>query len=45
LLGWVKDDAEFIANKIDAEAPAGVAADGAWHADATDALSGSRANR
>lgn len=37
LLGWVKDDAEFIANKIDAEAPAGVAADGGWHADATDA--------
>lgn len=37
LIGWVKDDAEFIANKIDALAPAGVAADGAWHPDATDA--------
>ncbi len=37
LLGWVKDDAEFIANTIDAEAPAAVVADGGWHADATDA--------
>lgn len=37
LLGWVKDDAEFIANKIDALAPAAVAADGGRHADATDA--------
>jgi putative flavoprotein involved in K+ transport len=37
LLGWVKDDAEFIANKIDAMAPAAIAADGGWHADATDA--------
>jgi putative flavoprotein involved in K+ transport len=37
LLGWVKDDAEFIANKIDALAPAAAAADGGRHADATDA--------
>jgi len=37
LLGWVKDDAEFIANKIDATAPAEVAAAGGQHADATDA--------
>jgi putative flavoprotein involved in K+ transport len=37
LLGWVKDDAEFIANEIDAKAPAGVPADGRSHPGATDA--------
>ncbi len=37
LLGWVKDDAEFIANEIDARAPAGVVADGRSHPDDTDA--------
>jgi putative flavoprotein involved in K+ transport len=37
LLGWVKDDAEFIANEIDTKAPAGVPADGRSHPDATDA--------
>ena len=37
LLGWVKDDAEFIANKIDAKAPAAIAADGGWHTHAPDA--------
>jgi putative flavoprotein involved in K+ transport len=37
LLGWVKDDAEFIATKIDATAPAQIAAAAGQHADATDA--------
>jgi putative flavoprotein involved in K+ transport len=37
LLGWVKDDAEFIANKIDATAPAQVAAASGRHANDTQA--------
>jgi putative flavoprotein involved in K+ transport len=37
LLGWVGDDAEFIANKIDAKAPAATTADGGWHTHVTDA--------
>ena len=45
LLGWVKDDAEFIATKIERRtAHAAAAADGVRQTHATDALAGRNAH-